>query len=199
MPSVVSLTEFDDQWKGLIYTLKRKGYIIPSNNILSFQTSIIADGLIPEYVFDNNTKTHCYTREDKPYFILNFGNNKVLLSGFSLYGTTNPYTTAFNILGSTNGENWDVIKEYKDLGEELRTKSKTFLFDELTSLYNQIKIQSISSYNVYYGETPNCFGIAELEIYGVFVSSHYFFRSSCIINSHYNLFLISLISICIKP
>ena len=57
MPSIVSLTDFDDPLKGLIYTLKENGNIIPSNNVLILQTSKISDNNIPENVFDDNSET----------------------------------------------------------------------------------------------------------------------------------------------
>ena len=186
MPSIVCLTDFDDPWNGLIYTLIENGNKIPSNDVLSFKTSKISDNNIPENVLDDNLKTFWGSWEIDPYSILNFGNNKVSLSGFSIYGITNPYTTAFNISGSIHGESWDLIEEYHNLGDELHEKSKTFQFDELTNLYNQIKIQSISSLTVN-GEIHPAFGMRELEIYGVFISSLYFQKLICVC-SNFNLY-----------
>ena len=119
---------------------------------------------------------------------MNFGNNKVSLSGFSIHGISHPYTTAFNISGSTNGESWDLIEVYSDLGEELRNKIKTFQFNELTNLYNQIKIQGITSYEEDIGEISYSFGMRELEIYGVFISSLYFPKLICIC-SNFNFYI----------
>ena len=174
-----------DTWKGLFWALKEKGYNLPSKDIMIFETSQLSDSsFIPENVLNNDIQTYWASTEYNPYFTMNFGKNKVSLSGFTIYGIANPYTIAFNISGSNNGYDWHLIKEYTNLGEKLYGKQYTFKFNELTDLFHYIKIQSIYSKFLNGEITSSLFGMYDLEIYGVFISHNYFvcLKSLCFTN-----------------
>ena len=157
--------------KGLFSAFKENGMTIPSIGIMEFVASAHEnDDEIPECVLDDDIQTYWFSREYQPFFTLNFGKNKVSLKGFTIHGITHPYTIAFNISGSNNGHGWELIKEYSDVGEYLHSKSFTFLFDQMSSFYNQIKLQSISSKNKDGIKSSYSFGMSTLEVYGVFAS-----------------------------
>ena len=166
----------DTSGNDLFSTLKNKGYQIPSNDIVKFETTKIsyADS-IPENILDNDQETFWGSDEIYPSLTIDFVNNKFSLKGFSIHGIYNPYSTAFNILGSYNRINWELIEEYKDLGETLHNKLETFQFDECQPLYNSIKIQCIESQIINGGVTNKSCGIRELKIYGILISHQYFF------------------------
>ena len=171
--------------KGLFSYFKANGYQIPSNRLMVFDTSPIGnESNVPSNVLDNNTQTYWDSAEYTPYFTLDFRRNKVALKGFSIHGINNPYTIAFNISGSNNGNECKLIKEYnkEDLGDDLFDKNKLFTFEELTDFYHYIKIQSILSLyknNSVQTHLSTIFGMRELEIFGVFLPSHFFVKTIC--------------------
>ena len=173
--------------KGLFNKLKEKGYILPSDDVLIFETSQLSQSnRLPQCVLENSTNSFWGSQEKEPYFTMDFGKNKVSLTEFKIYGIINPYTTAFNISGSNDGSEWDLIKKYTDLGTALYNRTETFQFTELTNPYKLIKIQSIESQmngeKSLYG-----FGMFALEIYGVYFSPHYIICTQNI-NANINCF-----------
>ena len=94
--------------------------------------------------------------------------NKVSLKSIEIFGIHNPYTIAFNISGSNNDIQWDLIETYDNLGEELYAKSILFSFSGYTNLYRYIKVQSIKS-NRDKVESEIGFGMFEIELYGIFI------------------------------
>ena len=155
---------------GLFQTFQSKGFSLPDSRLFHVETSPIHEGNYLENVFDYNGITFWYSRSYQPYFRVNFGQNKVSLSSFYIYGISNPYTIALNISGSNNGKDWTLIEEYPDLGEQLHSQPKLFTLNEQTELYSQIKLQSIKSKSERSGnEHELYFGIRDLEFYGVFI------------------------------
>ena len=173
---VISSLDANNAESGLISKLKEKGFRIPSNKYLSFQTSISDEDHIPENVIDNSLDTHWYSNESYPFFTLNFGNNKVSLKGFRIHGIYKPVTISFNISGSNDGSEWELIETYENLGDSLNATQETFEFMESTNLYNSIKFQSILS-KWDSGPFDYGFGMYELELFGIFATYHYFLHT----------------------
>ena len=181
--------------KDLFKTLKDKGYQIPSNNILTFETTKLTYNYsVPENIIDDEIATFWASNEYYPSVTINFGNNKFLLTCFSIFGINIPYLTAFNISGSYNGNEWELIDEYTNLGKKLQDKNESFHIDKLNQLYNSIRIQCISSEYEDESQTNHSCGIRELKIYGVFMSYHYFLYTTILYNKiHYQVLINSFL------
>ena len=181
---VIVAEKSDNSNIGLFQTFKSKGFTIPNPNLFTFEATVLETNLIPENVLDYNYQTYWFSAPETPFLIVNFGQNRVSLSGFYLYGTNNPYTTYLSVYGSKNGKDWTLIKEYPDLKEQILGKPKIFEF-ELTEAYSQIKLEGTKNINSE-GVICSYFGIRDLELYGVFIPSsaiecNFTYRAKCFI------------------
>lgn len=147
---------------GLVQTIL-KSYDLFNNDYFSLKASKESEPkYLLEYAFDRNIRTYYFTDDKDPHVEFIF-KGVFNYSGIRMYGIYNPYVTDFDVVGSKDGKNYNIIKSYRNIGEEICGKLVLFECYQ-NEFYHRIRINFLrDSWNNISGS------MFELDIFGTFL------------------------------
>ena len=114
------------------------------------------------------------------YLTVDFKYRRLSLSGVQIFGIFSPYTVAFSMYGSNDGEKWELIKPFPDLGMKLYASRVFFPIEPYTKFYRYIKYVNELGMNFNTkDENHRTFGMYEYELYGVLAPKSYLYLFTC--------------------
>ena len=144
LPKVISITKPDSTNHGIVKELLTYEPNITSNNY--FRVLARIDPSKIGNAFDNSTQTtfqsvlpNSEPDSSELYLTLDFKYHRLSLSGVQIFCIYSPYIVAFSMYGSNDGEKWELIKPFSDLGMQLYANRVFFSIEPYSKFYRFIK------------------------------------------------------------
>ena len=180
MKDIIILSKKNNSNHGILREIISYDSNLISNEYVSISNSTPnQDDRKIEYLFDDNLSNFFSSYESPGFFSFDFRSRRLSLKGFYIYGIHNPYTTAFEILGSHDGVSWQSIQKYTKLKTFLYGKGEYFDLNEYSRFYRYIKYVNLESTLVSGGTTSSQFGMNEFDLFGILASSHLLQYMTC--------------------
>lgn len=134
-------------------------------------------------MFDDNLNSYYYTMDKINNFIQFKFEGALLLTSMMLHGIGNPSPDAFDLLGSNNGRNWEMVLSLSNLDRKLHDLGKQmYMISDVDKKYKIIKLQITKNDE----NTGANAGLVEMELFGDLYEI-----GECIINTAKSCFGIS--------
>lgn len=172
MPKLLGFPYSNNKFDGLFSYFRNNSLKIPSHKTIKIRSSQSEENREYSSLFDNNFSSFwaSYGATDYPYIEFDFMSKYFSLTGYTLYGIYNPYVVSYNISGSNNRVNWELIDEQYDLGERIHAKAEYFNSNYHNDIaYRYIKITSLKSKLTNNEDTYSLISFFEIEFFGTLI------------------------------
>ncbi|EAY06969.1 hypothetical protein TVAG_100100 [Trichomonas vaginalis G3] len=131
----VAPSKFED---GLVQTILKSNDLF-NNDYFSLEASKESKlKCLLEYAFDKDTKTYYFTEDKDPHLEFIF-KGVFNLSGLVIHCIYNPYIKDFDVVGSKDGRQYNLIYSYRSISDELYGNRKLFECNQ-SEFYKRIRI-----------------------------------------------------------
>lgn len=139
-------------------------------------------------IFDSSSDKFFYSITKEPFIGFDFKNKKVVVTGFTLHGISNPYPTSFALDVSNNKRTWRRIKT-----ETFDLQSKIKHFPVLSTPSSRfVRIVGLS--DNWHKPDEVYFGLYSVELFGIVKPASFFCMNTFRYNSRHHPFFMSLIT-----